>query len=112
MIQRNDRVIEDIYVKIKDIIDNIYRKKGLSSEQIKKYLSIQRNFNNFVKNFIEFKIRYDKQDRKMTFEEQIRDILFDKILMDRIYYEKDNKVEENLITNYKIYLREINFFND
>ena len=112
MIQRNDRVIEDIYVKIKDIIDNIYRKKGLSSEQIKKYLSIQRNFNNFVKNFIEFKIRYDKQDRKMTFEEQIRDILFDKILMDRIYYEKDNKVEENLITNYKIYLREINFLND
>lgn len=104
MIGKQDHVVEEIYKKVKYTIDNVFRSENLSSEDIKKYLSKKRNFNNFLKNFKSLKMTYEGKHEK-AFEDKVREIL-DKVLTDRIYYEKDHPKNESLLYNYDHFLLE------
>jgi hypothetical protein len=105
MIGRQDSIIEKIYREIKHVIDDIYIPKGISSENIKKYFSIKKNFKKLVGHLTELRHSYDETRFKVSFEEKVRDILFDRILMDRIYFERDNPKNESILS-YSSFIKE------
>lgn len=90
MVGHGDPVIEEIYNRLKHIIDDVYRKKGLSSIDIRTYFLKPRNFNKLIRVMGDIKHIYDNQKYPLKFENSVYDILFYKVLMDRIYYERDN----------------------
>jgi predicted transcriptional regulator len=95
MIGRSDSTISAIYTKIKHIVDEIYRKKGLSSEDIRNHFMIKKNFKKLLKVLGELRIIYEEGKYPISFESQVNDILFYRVLMDRIYFEKDNPQQED-----------------
>lgn len=105
MIGKQDSVIEKIYREITHIIDDVYRSKGLSSDALRKYFSIKKNFKRLVGNLKELRHSYDEEKIGTTFENKVRDIL-DKILLDRLYYEKDSPKNESLVKNYFSFITE------
>lgn len=106
MIGKKDNIIERIYKNIKHVIDDIYRKKGLTSEEIRKYFLIRRNFNRLLGTLRELKFSYEESNYEIKFNDQVHDILFNRILQDRIYYEKDNPQNESIIKNYEFFVNE------
>jgi hypothetical protein len=105
MIGKQDSIIEQIYNRIKHMIDDVYRSKGMSSENIRKYFLHKKNFNRLTLGMKDLKALYGEGKFEKTFEDKVSDILFDRILMDRIYYEKDNPQNENrLIINYDSFI--------
>jgi len=100
MPETSDNVNKQIYRKIEHIVDNVYRSKGISSENIKSYFLIKKNFKNLISNMSDLKFLYDNLNHEIYFEDKVKDILFKRILSDRIYYEKDNPQNENLISKY------------
>jgi len=97
MIGKSDHIENKIYDKLKHIIDNVYIKKGISPVDAKKFLEKKRNFTELLKNLEDLKMIYDSADKEKSFNLFVSDILFKRILMDRIYYEQDNKQNENII---------------
>lgn len=109
MIGERDYILDEIFKKLSYTIDNIYRAKNLSSIDINNYFSKNKNFNKLLSELEYLKVIYDKTDKKITFSEQVKKILF-RILSDRIYYEKDNDVlikNEN-IKKYNKFINENN----
>jgi hypothetical protein len=96
MIGRHDSTTDEIYKRLKHIVDDVYRKKGMTSQEIRSYFSYQKNFNRLLKVFGDIKSIYKESKYPIKFETRVHDILFYRILMDRIYYEKDNPQEETL----------------
>lgn len=90
----------EIYDRLKNVVD-IYRKKGISSVDIRKHFLRHKNFKNLL--HLMRDIEYIYKDRKypIPFDTYVYDMLFYRILMDRIYYEKDNPVEEKILHNFK-----------
>jgi hypothetical protein len=104
MVGKQDALIEQIYNKIKHIIDDVYRPKGISSENIRKYFLHKKNFNKLLSNLKELKFIYGDNKFPLSFDEQVRDILFNRILKDRIYYEKDNPQNESYLKDYESFI--------
>lgn len=100
MLGRSDTIIEEIYKRIKHIVDDVYRKKGMTSLDIRNYFSNKKNFNKLIKVMGDLKHIYKQDKYPLSFEDEVRDILFYRILMDRIYYEKDNPQEESNLGDY------------
>jgi len=106
MIGKDDTTIEEIYKRLKHIVDDVYRKKGMSSIDIRNYFMKRKNFNRLLKVLGELKQIYDESNYPIKFENEVYDILFYRVLMDRIYYEKDNPQNENLDTTYEDFISE------
>jgi phosphoenolpyruvate synthase/pyruvate phosphate dikinase len=96
----NDTTVEEIYKRIKHIVDDVYRKKGMSSNDIRNYFQKKRNFNRLLKVMGDLRYIYDESKYPLKFENQVFDILFYRVLMDRIYYEKDNPEDKNDLEKY------------
>jgi hypothetical protein len=105
MIGKQDSIIEKIYREITHIIDDVYRSKGLSSDALRKYFSIKKNFKVLVGKLKELKPSYDEEKIGKSFDIKVREIL-DKVLLDRIYYEKDRPKNESLVKNYFSFITE------
>ncbi len=100
MIGRSDSTITELYNRIKHIVDGIYRKKGLKSDEIRKYFLIKKNFKRILMGLGDLKHIYDEGKYPISFESQVYDLLFYRVLMDRIYFEKDNPQEESNLDDY------------
>lgn len=100
----------EIYERLKHIVDGIYRKKGIDSQHIRKHFSQRTNFKKLLCGLRDLEHIYKEQKYPINFETTVYDILFYRILMDRIYYEKDNpEVDENAsVQNYEKYLESLN----
>ena len=112
MIGQVDSVIEEIYKRIKHIVDEVYRKKGLKSDDIRKYFLIRKNFKMILHLMGDLRHVYDEQKYPLTFDNRVYDILFFRVLMDRIYFEKDNPKEEDdqdqsFLENYNTFINEL-----
>jgi len=106
MIGRHDTIKDEIYTRVKHMVDGIYRKKGLSTPDIRRYFLIKKNFKRICKVMGDIKYIYDENKYPIPFESQVYDILFYRVLMDRIYYEKDNPQEESNLENYNNFIKE------
>lgn len=102
----NDKVLEEIYKRLKHIIDDVYRGKGLSSEEIKKYFLKKRNFNSLLDKLKDLEHTFDSTKYPTSFKDKVSDILFHRILMDRIYFERDNPQNESIVKNYNSFVYE------
>jgi len=100
-------ILDDIYNKLKHTVDVVYRGKGLSSNDIRKYFEKTRNFRNLVKSMGDLKHVYDEGNYELSFENEVKNILFDRILLDRDYYERDNPrvKNESVVVSYKNFTR-------
>lgn len=103
---KHDTIKDEIYTRVKHLVDGIYRKKGLSTSDIRKYFLIKKNFKRICKVMGDIKYIYDENKYPISFETIVYDILFYKVLMDRIYYEKDNPQEKSNLENYSNFIKE------
>jgi hypothetical protein len=102
-----DSLITMLKKRIAAIIDEDYRSAGLRTSEIRQYLSYPKNFKLFVKKLSTLEELYKKRDYPVNFSTEIHHLLFDVILMDRIYYEKDEDDIQNekvIVRNYSSYL--------
>ena len=92
-----EKIRKDIYNKLKTIVDD-YRKNDVSSINIKRHFNKNRNFKILLNSLNDLKWAYDKEKEEdsQDFVEVVKEILFNRILMDRIYHEKDNPIIEKL----------------
>jgi hypothetical protein len=100
----------EIYDRLKHIVE-LYRKKGLSSIEIRQHFLKPKNFNGkLIHNMRDLKHIYDEQHYPLDFETTVYNCLFYRVLMDRIYYEKDNPQaqDESVVKNFRDYLNESN----
>ena len=104
MIGRGDSTIGEMYSRIKHIVDDVYRKKGLRSDEIRKYFLIKKNFKKIIGCLGDLKYVYEEGKYPISFDSQVYDILFYRVLMDRIYFEKDNPQEENALDDYDAFI--------
>jgi len=104
------QIEKEIYFRLKHIVDDLYRKKGISTVDIRRHFMIRKNFNKLIKVMSDIKFIYNEQKYPLSFEDCVYSLLFDRILMDRIYYEKDNpeesQAQEKKINNYKTFINE------
>ncbi len=104
MSDASNTIIDQIYRRIEHMIDNNYRAKGISSENIKKYFSIKRNFNSLLKNMSDLESIYNNSNHEIDFRDKVKNILFNIIIQDRIYFEKDNTQNENIIQKFSDFI--------
>jgi hypothetical protein len=100
----SNSITNKIYNRLEHIVDNNYRAKGISSENIKKYFLIKRNFNNLLKNMSDLESVYNNSNHEIDFRDKVKDILFKIIIQDRIYFEKDNMQNEKLIQKFSDFI--------
>lgn len=107
MIGLGDNATIEIYNRLKHIVDNIYRKKGMSSQDIRTYFLKRKNFKKLVHCMGDLRYIYESDDKRpLTFEGAVSDILFYRVLLDRIYAERDNPQEEEPeIEDYRKFLK-------
>jgi len=89
---------KQIYNKIKTIVDN-YRSRDISTIDIKKHFSSNRNFKELLKSLSEMNWAYEKEKEEGSedFVNVVRNYLFNRILPDRMYHEKDNPILESFV---------------
>lgn len=104
MSNKADTITQQIYRKIEYIVDNIYRKNGISAEDIKEYFSNKRNFKTLLKSISELELLYNNLNYEVSFEDKVKEFLFNRILIDRIYFEKDNRQNERVLSNYSTFI--------
>lgn len=97
----------EIYDRLKHIVDNIYRSKGISSPEIRRHFLVKKNFKKILHSMRDLEHIYKERKYPINFETTVYDILFYRILLDRTYYEKDNPVDENSIQNYDNFVEKI-----
>ena len=83
----------------------------MKSEDIRRYFLIKKNFKMVLHLMGDLRHIYDEQKYPMSFENRVYDILFYRVLMDRIYFEKDNPKEEDdqdqsFLENYDTFIHE------
>jgi len=98
----------EIYDRLKHIVDGIYRKKGIDSQHIRQHFLQDKNFKKLLGGLRDLEHIYKEHKYPINFSSTVYDILFYRILLDRIYYEKDNPVDESSIQNYDKYIEELN----
>jgi hypothetical protein len=93
---------------LKHIVE-LYRKRGLSSVEIRQHFLKPKNFSGkIIHNMRDLKYIYDEMHYPLNFETIVYNCLFYRVLMDRIYYEKDNPQTQNesVVKNFNEYLNE------
>lgn len=100
MLDKPNTITQQINRKLEYIVDNIYRSKGISAENIQSYFSQKKNFKTLIKSLSDLEILYNNLNNEISFEDKVKEILFKKILLDRIYFEKDNPQNEKIVTKY------------
>lgn len=105
MSDKADTITQQIYRKLEHIVDNVYRKKGISAEHIKDYLSSKKNFKTLLKSMSDLELLYNNLNHEISFEDKVKKILFKRILPDRIYFEMDNPQNENYISSYSSFIK-------
>lgn len=105
MSDKADNITQQIYRKLEHLIDNVYRKKGISAEHTKDYFSDRRNLKTLLKSMSELELLYNNLNHEIAFEDKVKEILFKRILPDRIYFEKDNPQNERLVSNYSTFIK-------
>lgn len=107
MIGRQDAITKEIYGRLKHIVDEVYIKRGISPGEVKRFFLNRKNFRKLILDLRDLKHVYDDDKREMPFENIVHDILFFRIIADRIYHEKDNPHNESLLLNYSNFIVKI-----
>lgn len=85
MIFKKDSVIEELEHRLKSIVE-VYKKRGMSTQQIRMHLLIPKNFDKIIHLMGDLHSVYDEQKYVIRFETMVYDLLFFGIaLMERIY---------------------------
>jgi len=94
-----------IYDKLKELVD-LYQKKGISATDMRKHFINRRNFRALLSIMKDLQFVYDKENYSVDFNNFVHNILFFRILNDRIYFEKDNPKNETFLLNYDKFINE------
>ena len=106
MIGRQDSITSEIYKRLKHIIDDVYLKRGISASEVRHFFIKRKNLRKIFEQMKDLKHIYDSGKHEEPFENFVHDILFYRILADRIYYEKDNPKNETFLLNYDKFVNE------
>jgi hypothetical protein len=105
MSDKADTITQQIYRKLEHLVDNVYRKRGISAEHTRNYLSNKKNLETLLKGMSELELLYNKLNHEISFEDKVKEILFKRIIPDRIYFEKDNPQNERIVTSYSTFIK-------
>jgi hypothetical protein len=97
-----------IYERLKHIVDGIYRKKGMTSSEIRQYFLKESNMKKILHYMGDLKYMFNEDNKKrpLNFDDVVKDILFYRVLLDRIYAEKDDPESQPIVDDYENFVQQ------